>query len=877
MSRIQTLLLANHSHTDIAFTDHQGVIFRQHDEFVDAALDLIEQTADYPDEARYRWTCEASGTLEHWFDRASEQQRDRFRDWHRRGHIDVTGLQYPHFTQAITNEQAARMLYTVRTLREEHGLTVEAGVQSDITGNPWRFADLLPAAGISFLTMAINMNRALAPEPRPRGFWWEGPAGGRLLVWNGLFYLWGRSIARVGDWRFVDSHLPPALEQIETAADDYPYDFLYAALTHPTRVDNGPPDPRMPDFARRWNEEGRSPRIELTTVTAFGRMLRERHGDSLPVMRGDWTDWWTSGYGHDARSVGVTRGARHVLDASDGLAGWARALGDGAWDAERAKQARDTAILAEDLVWGAFASSAAPESLFSRSQFVYKLNDVYTAAMEGHDLLARAAHAVADTVSDRGPDGVFNVGNLEPEEAFPPSGADTLLVFNTLPWDRRVVVEEPEPRGNTAPAGMLEMYFPRDVPWGGKRPPAPIGHAEGVVPGFGYAFLPLGEVSGDDLACGPGLIENAHYRVRVDPLGGGLAELHDKDLDHDFAGDYQGWRPGQYVYEWLDDPRGRDALFTLDFSRLDCGHRHTDTPFQRESVETVTVGDPVIADGRVSISVAVTGPGIAGARCTFSLASRSRTLSVDWVFDKLGVTRPESVYVAFPFALGAARFAADLGGVAVTADEEQIDGAVRDWYPVQRWAAVGDAERTAILTALDAPLMQFGGITVQRWARTLAPDGPNLMAWPMNNRWEVNFPLSQQGEVRQRYRLTTHDGPIDEVRAARWGTEQFAEPIVLRDRFPRGETTGRFLSVPDGVDVLVGCKPADDGRGLVLRVENLRREAQEARVDVHAGQVVSATLVSPMETGGEPLAVEGGTVRVPLRPRALETVRVITR
>ena len=207
MSQIQTLYLANHSHTDIGFTDHQDVIFRQHNEFVDSALDLIEATADYPDEARYRWTCEATGTLERWFKQASDAQRDRFRYWHERGHMDVTGMQYPHFTQNLTPEEAARTLYPIRALREEYGLRIDAGVQSDITGNPWRFADLLPAAGISFMTMAINMHRALAPEPRPGAFWWEGPSGGCLLVWNGFFYVWG---ARCPDRRLAVRRPIPA-------------------------------------------------------------------------------------------------------------------------------------------------------------------------------------------------------------------------------------------------------------------------------------------------------------------------------------------------------------------------------------------------------------------------------------------------------------------------------------------------------------------------------------------------------------------------------------------------------------------------------------------------------------------------------------------
>ena len=48
MAGIETLYLTNHSHTDIGFTDYQGVCFRQHCEFVDGALDLVEATADYP-------------------------------------------------------------------------------------------------------------------------------------------------------------------------------------------------------------------------------------------------------------------------------------------------------------------------------------------------------------------------------------------------------------------------------------------------------------------------------------------------------------------------------------------------------------------------------------------------------------------------------------------------------------------------------------------------------------------------------------------------------------------------------------------------------------------------------------------------------------
>src|SRR5579862_876298 len=104
MAQIRTLYIVNHSHTDIGFTDYQDVAFRQHAEFIDQALDLIEATAHYPEEARYRWTCEVTGTLERYLRRASPAQIDRFRHWQQQGSLDVAGMQY-NLTPLLNVEQ----------------------------------------------------------------------------------------------------------------------------------------------------------------------------------------------------------------------------------------------------------------------------------------------------------------------------------------------------------------------------------------------------------------------------------------------------------------------------------------------------------------------------------------------------------------------------------------------------------------------------------------------------------------------------------------------------------------------------------------------------------------------------------------------------
>ena len=139
MAGIETLYVVNHSHTDIGFTDYQGVCFRQHREFVDGALDLVEATADYPEGSRYRWTCEVTGPLLRWLRLASPQQLERFRHWHEVGAIDVAGMQY-NLTPLLNVEQLCRSLYPLRTLRDEYGLTVRTAMQCDVNGVSWLFA-----------------------------------------------------------------------------------------------------------------------------------------------------------------------------------------------------------------------------------------------------------------------------------------------------------------------------------------------------------------------------------------------------------------------------------------------------------------------------------------------------------------------------------------------------------------------------------------------------------------------------------------------------------------------------------------------------------------------------------------------------------------
>lgn len=876
MSSIKTLYIVNHSHTDIGFTDYQDLSFRQHVDFINKALDLCEATSDYPDEARFRWTCEVTGMTERFFREASEAQIERFIYWHKRGQIDIAGMQY-NMTPLLDTEQMIRSLYPIRRMRESYGVSITSAMQSDVNGISWLFADLLPDLGVDFLTMSVNPSRGGVPKPVPNGFWWESPTKQRLLVWNGFHYLFGRNIAKLGDWRFVENDLQVEIQKLENDPD-YTFDFMYCQSTNPIRVDNGPPDPRMPDFVRKWNESGKQPRMVLTTPTEFAKILREQYGEALPVQRGDWLDWWSDGVASSAYETGMNRATHELLDVAEMLGSWASADGLMQWPTHRATDTYENATLYDEHTWGGFASVERPESRWVKAQWNRKASYAYSASSEAHDLVARSATALSAHMAEGGFEGTFNLGDLDPNDAYRVPDKPGVLVINPLPWDQDILIDEPELRGGAAPEGVLDCFFPRDVSWGGYRPMLPVRRVKGTIPAHGFAFLdPEDGVEAPDLESTATSIQNEHYKIVVDPLTGGLKEWTERATGHNFAGTWQGYTLGQYVYEWIDSDKQRDALFVGDFSAPDFGHRPQDTPFVREVPNEIVIDAPVIDQGIASISVHIKAKGINQATCVYSLRTNAKSLDIDWLLDKQHETDPESVFIAFPFSLGDPSFRADINGLPLTPEQDQLSGTVRDWYPLSRWVDVSDADHGVTVVPLEAPLVHLGGITTGKWAKKLEPESPTIMSWALNNHWTVNFKASQGGAIPLRYRLTTHTGPCDDAQATMFARKQATPFIAFRDSRPVGPSSGQFLEVGDGPIQLVHMKPADFGEGVILRLQNFGNVAEVATLAFRDRSVGSVMSVTPDERDLEMLEAtkSSSQIRVNVDPGQVRSIRVV--
>jgi hypothetical protein len=200
--------------------------------------------------------------------------------------------------------------------------------------------------------------------------------------------------------------------------------------------------------------------------------------------------------------------------------------------------------------------------------------------------------------------------------------------------------------------------------------------------------------------------------------------------------------------------------------------------------------------------------------------------------DKLPVRNKESVHLAFPFLVPGGEVRLDLGWEALRPEQEQLSGSCKDFFCVQRWADVSNAQFGVTLASVDAPLVEIGELTdespgprgVRRWREQLSAS-QTLFSYVMNNYWHTNYKADQEGESLFRYFLLPH-GRFDRGSAYRFGVEA-SQPLVLRAVPPSGNVPGLPLTLIPSQVAVTSLRPVGDGRGWILRLFNPSAEPDD--------------------------------------------------
>jgi alpha-mannosidase len=875
---IQEILVLHHSHTDIGYTHPPAMVWELHRRFTDEAIELCEATAELPEASRVRWTCETTAPLLYWLEHAPARQIARFRKLVRRGQIGA-GAMFLNLTPLSNAETLVRGLEPIGLLRKELGLPLKVAINHDVNGLPWPIADLLLDAGVDMLLMGINIHFGGYPMQRPRGFAWQAPSGRALLAFNAEHY---QSFDR--EARVLENSLDAMAEGLSSylarlQATGYRYDFAYLSATNPSFPDNNPPNRRTADLIRRWNDEGRLPRIRFVLPEELATRLAAQPSAYLPSHAGDWTDFWNFGSGSSAVETKVSRHARHRLTAAETL----RALTPlptvkappHAW-----AEAWRNLLYYEEHTWSIYAAlrTTPPEPVneqwYEKAITAYQANSA--ACLLFRDAIELWAGPAASGDTFRG----LMLINPAPVEKTGWARVPTAMLDGK--WDffsSNVLQLEVHRHLNTPPDhGNCNAFCA----------PAPTVLAGPfTLPPFGFRFIPRSEIAAAEVAVtvksGSDFIESSYYRLTYDRRTGRILQLHDKVLQRDLLDAASPWAFFGLVQETIDDgvhpldhpEQGRQAFFDTNWTRLHLGEScwNPEWSARRRPASQLLEARTLVTPEGASLLLRWEAPGVEDFIQKITLDALQPRVSCTASFNKTDVRSAEGLYFTFPFALSDWRAHFDTAGIPVEFEHEQLPGACRDWVTIDSWVALHDAHGAVTLACPDAPLVQIGDFRFARGNQTVnRRKSPLLLAWPMNNYWNTNFRASQPGYAQFHYVLASYP-TYDPATSARVALAAQADLEWQPLAHVPAKKRGQFASVRgDGV-LLLGASVR--ARRVVLRLLNLRTDARAATVRVNGRAIGGARRTDA--TGGlaESLTVRDGALHVTIPPRSLLLVSVV--
>jgi len=805
-----TIYFVQHTHTDIGYTLPQSEILPEHLRFIDYALEYCDLTDDYPDDAKFRWTCESAWAVEQYLLKRPESKINRLLERIKEGRIEVTGMLFN--MSEIADETSLKNLLKPLSLFHEFGIEVQTAMQDDVNGIGWCMADYLPDAGVKYLIMGEHGHRALIPFDKPTSFWWQSPSGKRMLAFRGEHYMHGNALLlHTGDLDNFKSNLLNYLTKLE----EKKYPFNHLALQYSGYVtDNSPPALTPNKVIKEWNEKYIWPRLRSATASEFMEYIDTHHGNELETFQKAWPDWWTDGFGSAARETAAIREAQTEMNVTTSLLAMSTALGQELNPRihKDIDQIYRNILFYDEHTFGAAESISNPYSENSMVQWSEKSSYAWEALKQSRIMREEA------------------FGLLQ--EHIPRFSNPSITVFNTL---------------NQTRSGLVEVYIDHEIIEPGSTfsikyldgNPVQVqslsSRSDGTywvlwvedVPAMGYKSLIVKSKEGKKVARKTepfsGKFDNDFWSVTLDPETGGINSLVDKARNKEIVDSNSEWKPGQLIYERLTN-RHQLELFTLH-----------EAP-KRTSLTNVSFGNIEMGPIWTTLKLKgyLEGCSSGPVKIEYRFYNKEPLIELTYSLIKNAVTEPEALYVSFPFKEENGEIVFEAQGGAVRPGKDQLAGTASDWNTVQNYVTVRSEAGQIILVSPEIPLFHLGGMNLGNFSYHHNPETNHIYSWVLNNYWTTNFRASQEGNLTWRYFLTsTNDPTILKATSFGW---QSRIPLIGRV-FPEGEhkENKEYSSIlqHNVTDLLmVNVIPSDKGSGIVFQLREISGKEVEFDPDL---------------------------------------------
>ena len=907
------------SHLDLGYTDLQSNLYREHDGFIDDVVRTCQETADWPEESKFRYVIEQSWPVLHYLEHRPPEAGEQLARLIHEGRVEVNAFLGNETSELCGHEEQIRLVYPSFRLKQRFGVPIRTAELNDVPGVSWGLVSVLAGSGIryfsprlpSYFSWGTNKvhpfwdEEAVLPTDSSGAFWWEGPDGSRVLLWYGY---------RMWLWTFDQSVRDLPKHLVQHQEHGYPFDIVRFGFESSGR-DNAPPDVRLSEIAREWNSRWAYPKLVVSTNTMFFERLERESGDQLRVLRGDLpnTDY-TVGATSTAQETGINRLTHDVLTSAEKLAACASLVSDYPYPADALAEAYDCALLYDEHTWGmGHPIGPAQDSCSNQKrQFAYR------AAALAQDVLLKSTNRLADQV------------HLDDEGYH-------LVVFNPLAHERTDVVRVPAviptPCGRpmywsypapgedrapwwvssaaigrqiaNLPFPLLEGAFElidlstgKSVPYQvitlddplAAREFAAYRYALGVydpaelkmlafvaqaVPSVGfktYRFVPVKEKPSfeSSLRVEAHSLENRFYRITLDPESGAIASIFDKELQR----------------EWVDDqaPHGFNQLVVRS---------------PREGTEMLA-SQLSIAQGQtgpVLGSLIVKGEGFGCPRLTQEIILYESVKRIDFANRVLKDATPLlEVYFAFPFAADEPRFRYEASNSVIEPIRDQLPGSNTDAYAMQHWVSMWDKCGSITWSSLEAPVMEVGGLWpgyVSHAHHAVSPPGygheflrdpsqlekGHIYSYVMGNNFKTNFQPVQVADALFRYSMTSNEGEWvqDSAQNFGWAASTPLVPVgVVGKQAGSLPVSSSFCQVDQPNVLVLTIKGAENGEGLIVRLAETEGRDTLVKVTMPYLEISRAVEANLVEEDGAALEHDLHSVRITVPANGITTVRCVS-
>ena len=293
--------LVPHTHLDVGYTDYQAKVAEAQSRTLDEAMQMIH---DHPD---FRFSPDGFWCVRQFLAERTDEQKQLLFQAVKEKKIFVPTVEASLLTGFPSLETLIRSLYPAFEFNQKYGGDPNYADITDVPSYSWSYASVMAAAGLKYFAAGSDNYRAPVllqgrlHEKAP--FWWEGPDGGRILMWYSRHYHQMRSLFGLPPTIAGGHDSLPLYLQIYSRPD-YKSD---ATIIYGTQVENTDLFPQQATLVDEWNKIYAYPHLKYSGFAEAIGYIAGQFGDSLPVVRGDGGPYWEDGIASTARSAALER------------------------------------------------------------------------------------------------------------------------------------------------------------------------------------------------------------------------------------------------------------------------------------------------------------------------------------------------------------------------------------------------------------------------------------------------------------------------------------------------------------------------------------------------------------------------------------------